>query len=135
MTATGEVLGDARDTRWPRACIEHAAYRDLWRTLVEGCAKRFRDHPAVILWDVHNEPSHVCYCRLCQSLFKEYLIRHYGNLDQINAAWNTHFASLDQCAQRPQERPGVEARSKAILERGGCSKPKDSLLFSMKGWR
>ena len=103
VTASGEVLGGHRDTRWPRACIEHDPYRDLWKALVEGSAKRFKNHPAIIVWDIHNEPSHICYCLLCRKLFKEHLVRRYGTVEQVNAAWKTSFANLDDCAQRPPE--------------------------------
>jgi len=103
VTAKGEVLGNARDTRWPRACIEHPAYRELWRNVVEESARRFKDHPAILGWDIHNEPFNVCYNDLCKRLFREHLQQKYRNVEKANEAWGTTHKTLDECAQPPHE--------------------------------
>jgi len=101
VTTKGEVLGSPRDRRWPRACIEHEAYRKLWRELLSGSAQRFKDHPAIVLWDAHNEPSHECYCDLSKQNFKAHLETRYGDIGRLNAAWRTDYADFEACTHIP----------------------------------
>ena len=53
----GSILPiDKNDLRWQRVCIDHPAYRQNRNRIIEECVSRFKNHPAVIVWDVHNEP-------------------------------------------------------------------------------
>ncbi len=100
------VLGDGRrfprdelDYSWPRACVHHPAFRSQWRDFFDACARRFRDHPSIIAWDVHNEPSlSGCYCDNTLRLYRESLAREFGEVDAYNRAYGASFAAWDEAA-------------------------------------
>ncbi len=56
-----EIPPDELDYRWPRACIHHPEFRRQREDSLDACARQFKTHPAVIAWDVHNEPSGTIY--------------------------------------------------------------------------
>jgi len=87
----GTVLGGAsRQTYCPHA----PEYRAACARIAEQLAARYANHPAVVLWHIHNEYGcHVseCYCPYSVAAFQGWLEARYGTLDALNAAWGTAF--------------------------------------------
>ena len=57
-------------------------------------ATRYGEHPALVLWHVHNEyGGHVpaCYCDVSAEAFRGWLRDRYGDLGALNEAWGTTF--------------------------------------------
>lgn len=106
VTAEGETLGSPRDRRWPRVCIEHPAFRAAWRKLLDASARHFHDHPAVILWDVHNEPKYVCFCARSRANFAAFLEARYGSVAALNSAWGSDHPDFDACTAAPSKSEG-----------------------------
>ncbi|MGQ9680971.1 MAG: beta-galactosidase [Anaerolineae bacterium] len=78
-------------------CLVSAAYREHSRRIVRAMAGHYRDHPAVVGWQIDNEfgchNSARCYCPACQQAFRAWLRDRYGTLDALNEAWGTVFWS------------------------------------------
>lgn len=77
-------------------CPSSAAYRQAAAALTTAIAERYADHPAVVMWHVHNEygcHNAVCYCDASAAAFRVWLQRRYGDLSELNAAWGTAFWS------------------------------------------
>jgi beta-galactosidase len=91
VTREGKVLGGgSRQTYCPHA----PEYRAACARIAEQLAARYANHPAVVLWHIHNEYGcHVseCYCDASVAAFQEWLATRYGTLDALNAAWGTAF--------------------------------------------
>jgi hypothetical protein len=66
------------------------AYRDHTRRIVEAMAERYREHPAVIGWQIDNEFGDRDYDA---PAFRRWLRRRFGTLDVINERWGTAFWS------------------------------------------
>jgi len=66
------------------------AYRDHTRRIVEAMAERYREHPAVIGWQIDNEFGDRDYDA---PAFRRWLRRRFGSLDAINERWGTAFWS------------------------------------------
>lgn len=69
-------------------------YRDACVRIASRLAERYADHPAVVLWHVHNEyGAPVCEDFSPHALvaFRAWLADRYGDLDGLNAAWGTTF--------------------------------------------
>ncbi len=84
------------DFRWQRACINHPEYRRQRDQLLADCAARFSSHPAVIDWDVHNEPSigpgdHSCYNPHTVARYQADLAARFSSIEQLNQRWDTSF--------------------------------------------
>ncbi len=98
-----EILAvDAAGHRQPygtrrHTCPTSAAYRHEARRIVAALVTRYGDHPAVVAWQVDNEPgnhdSARCWCDQCQAAFVGWLEERYGTIDALNQAWGTIFWS------------------------------------------
>jgi beta-galactosidase len=77
-------------------CPSSPAYREAIQRLVTQLARRYGEHPALLLWHINNEYGcHVaeCFCDESARAFREWLRRRYGTLEALNAAWGTAFWS------------------------------------------
>ena len=57
---------------------------------------RYGNHPAVIGWQIDNEPGHygvVDYSENAQAKFRVWLQKKYGTIDKLNDTWGTSFWS------------------------------------------
>ncbi|GII77154.1 beta-galactosidase [Sphaerisporangium rufum] len=76
------------------ACSSSPAFREAGARLVRALATRYRDHPAVVMWHVHNEygaPLGECYCEHSVAAFRAWLRRAYRDIAALNDAWGTVF--------------------------------------------
>ncbi len=69
-------------------------YRAAAVRIATALAQRYGDHPAVVMWHVHNEygvPVGEDYSAHSVSAWRLWLQERYGTLDALNAAWGTAF--------------------------------------------
>lgn len=79
-----------------RGMASHSApaYRAASVRIATELAKRYGDHPAVVLWHVHNEygvPVGEDFSPHAVREWRRWLEHRYGTLDALNAAWGTAF--------------------------------------------
>lgn len=75
-------------------CRTSPVYREKCVAMNTLLAKRYKDHPALILWHVSNEyNASRCYCEHCLGAFRDWLKARYGDLDSLNKAWWSTFWS------------------------------------------
>ncbi|AYF97809.1 beta-galactosidase [Protaetiibacter intestinalis] len=70
------------------------AYRAASVRIATELAKRYAEHPAVVMWHVHNEygvPVGEDYSEQSAVAFRRWLEERYGDLDGLNRAWGTAF--------------------------------------------
>lgn len=72
-------------------CPNSPEYRKASRRIAEEMAKRYKEHPALVLWHVNNEYGTLCYCENCAKEFRLWLQKKYGTLENLNEKWNTCF--------------------------------------------
>ncbi|HEY0168049.1 MAG TPA: beta-galactosidase [Jatrophihabitans sp.] len=77
-------------------CPSSPDYRRAAGALTRALAERYGQHPAVLMWHVHNEygchNAH-CYCDVSAVAFRDWLRQRYSTLDELNDAWGTAFWS------------------------------------------
>ncbi len=77
-------------------CPSSPDYRRAAAALTTAIVRRYGEHPAVVLWHVHNEygchNAH-CFCDVSAEAFRRWLQRRYGGLTELNASWATTFWS------------------------------------------
>ncbi|WP_420113608.1 beta-galactosidase [Pseudactinotalea sp.] len=69
-------------------------YRRAAIGIADALARRYGDHPAVVLWHVHNEygaPVGEDYSEHAVREFRRWLQERYGSLEALNHAWGTAF--------------------------------------------
>lgn len=93
------VTRDGR-TLWPGGrqayCPSSPAYRAAAVALTEQLARRYAEHPALVMWHSNNEYGcHVsrCWCDVSAAAFRGWLQARYATLDALNEAWGTAFWS------------------------------------------
>lgn len=75
-------------------CFTSPAYRKKVWDMNQQLAKRFENHPAVIMWHISNEYGGECHCPLCQDAFRNYLKdKYHDDIELLNRQWNTAFWS------------------------------------------
>ncbi|WP_440072604.1 beta-galactosidase [Streptosporangium sp. OZ121] len=74
-------------------CVHAPAYRAASVRVAGALAERYRDHPALAMWHVHNEYGTACHCEHAASAFRTWLRARHGTLDALNDAWTTSFWS------------------------------------------
>lgn len=83
------LIHGSRDTYNPAA----PAYREAARRITRVLAGRYGNHPALVMWHLHNEYGTVSYGPVSDAEFRIWLRRKYHDLDTLNSAWNTTFWS------------------------------------------
>jgi beta-galactosidase len=91
VTREGVTLGFGS-----RGMASHSSpeYRAAVAGIAGALAERYGKHPAVVMWHVHNEygvPVGEDYSERSVRVFRTWLERKYGTLDELNRAWGTTF--------------------------------------------
>ncbi len=79
-----------------RGMASHASpvYRVAIARMAAALATRYADHPAVVMWHVHNEygvPVGEDFGPQAVEAWRTWLRARYGTLEELNAAWGTAF--------------------------------------------
>ncbi|MER5619867.1 beta-galactosidase [Streptosporangium sp. NPDC002544] len=74
-------------------CVHSPAYRAACAGIARTLAERYRDHPALAMWHVHNEYGTTCHCDHAADAFRIWLRARHGTLEALNDAWTTSFWS------------------------------------------
>ncbi|TWJ07676.1 beta-galactosidase [Stackebrandtia albiflava] len=85
-------------------CVAAPAFRTVSARLTRELAARYRHHPALTMWTVHNGYRTVCHCPHVARTFQEWLRERHGDLDGLNAAWSTSVWG-QHYSDWPQVRP------------------------------
>ncbi|NEB04710.1 beta-galactosidase [Streptomyces sp. SID13726] len=77
-------------------CPSSPEYREAALRIARVLGERYADHPAVVMWHIHNEygcHNAECYCDVSAAAFRRWLRERYGDLATLNDAWGTTFWS------------------------------------------
>lgn len=92
----------------PGPCFHHKQGAEIRRKFIEEAAKRYSDHPALLCWDLWNEPeltcgiardakieNMVCYCDESVSRFREWLKSQF-TLEELNIRWGRNYQEWNE---------------------------------------
>lgn len=97
-------------------CLNHPAAMKHFYAFLQEAVKRYKDHPALEMWNVGSEPEltssmaemrlyagdaskmgdMLCYCDHCRSAFTRWLEQNYTTIGALNASWNRNYASFGE---------------------------------------
>ncbi|NQT29489.1 MAG: beta-galactosidase [Candidatus Saganbacteria bacterium] len=85
----------------PNICKDNPNYRRLAERLTKKLVNRYKNHPALFMWQVDNEPVYppldhttsndFCHCEHSRQTFVAWAKKKYGSLKKINQVWGTSF--------------------------------------------
>jgi beta-galactosidase len=91
---------------WPGLCLDNPSVRERAAVVLKGVAERYRRHPALMGYDVWNEPhleptwyypdKLFCYCDASVTRFREWLERRFQDLDTLNRVWARRYSTWDE---------------------------------------
>ena len=102
------------------ACLNHPLYREAMREYVLALGREFKDHPAVIGWQLGNEMEGMInvldYNPACIQAWAEWLKKTYHTSEEFNrrlglVSWGMKVRSLNEI---PQPGEGVEEGGKQL---------------------
>ena len=75
-------------------CMQSPEFRERVKAIDTALAKRFANHPGMLMWHISNELGGYCYCDTCKKKWQEWLAEQYDHdIEKLNAAWWTGFWS------------------------------------------
>ena len=92
----------------PGPCYNHPGALAERQQFVAASVEHFRQHPALQMWDVWNEPelcfpqrtpdmhTLACYCPHCARRFRDWLSFKYGSLERLNTVWGRCYETWPQ---------------------------------------
>ena len=86
-------------------CLDSPTSRELVGTFLKELAGRYRDHPALLGYDVWNECGYspdICYCDHTAARFRKWLREKYGDLAALGRTWNRYSYSEWDDVQIPR---------------------------------
>ncbi|KPJ64746.1 hypothetical protein AMJ44_12170, partial [candidate division WOR-1 bacterium DG_54_3] len=85
----------------PNICKDNPHYRKLAERLVRKMVTRYHKHPALLLWQVDNEPVYppldhttnkdFCHCQHTRKAFIDWAKNKHGTIKKLNEVWGTKF--------------------------------------------
>jgi len=85
----------------PNVCKDHPAYKALAGRMAEKLAARYYNHPALLYWQLDNEPVYppldatalkdYCHCPHTRKAFVAWAKKKYGSLEKLNEVWGAKF--------------------------------------------
>jgi len=92
-------------------CFSHEGYQRECVRIVTALAERFGTHEAVVGWQIDNEYGCHDTARSWSAPalkgFRQWLLRRYGTVDRLNAAWGNVFWSMEYPDFASVELPGL----------------------------
>ncbi|RED85559.1 beta-galactosidase [Cohnella phaseoli] len=93
----------------PGPCYHHGQAQAEKDRFLEAAVLAFKDHPALWVWDLWNEPelttgikrsltfdNQVCYCEHSLTAFGGWLEQKYGTLEAFNEKWQRNYADWSE---------------------------------------
>lgn len=92
----------------PGPCYSHPEMLFARQNFTRAALQHFKSHPALLMWDVWNEPENdltrrspdmthlLCYCGECAADFREYLLNKYKYIENLNQIWGRCYLNFDE---------------------------------------
>lgn len=112
ITADGKIVepisvGHRQIGGFPGTCYNHTEAFDMRMEFLRATVERYKNHPALDMWDVWNEPEQcgpnrypkeetlTCFCDNCKRKFIQYLQTKYENIDTLNDVWGKCYNAFE----------------------------------------
>lgn len=94
---------------YPGPCYAHKLMTEKRQRFARAAYAHFKNAPALIAWDVWNEPERdastrsatgengpaLCFCQSCQAGFRDFCRGKYASIGRLNRIWGRCYTSFD----------------------------------------
>ena len=109
QAVTQTAVGHRQLGGFPGTCYNHKESYEYRKQFMTEVVKRYKDNPAMYMWDVWNEPEQcgthryinekpdevTCYCDNCRNKFILWLRGKYNTIEELNRVWGRVYNSFD----------------------------------------
>ena len=94
---------------YPGPCYNHPEMLAYRQNFFKAALEHFRQFPALLAWDVWNEPERhlgrrgskenehlLCYCHNCRRKFIQAMEKKYVSIDKLNVRWGRCYSDFDE---------------------------------------
>ncbi len=85
-------------------CLDTPVGKELIQSFLTALASRYKDHPALLGYDVWNECNYshsYCFCEDTKQAYRAWLKKKYGDIDALRKAWYRYSLSGWEDVQPP----------------------------------
>lgn len=85
----------------PNICRDSDIYKTLAQRYIMNMVNRYKNHPALLAWQVDNEPTYppldstthedFCHCEHTQKKFVDWAKKRYKTIEEANRVWGSRF--------------------------------------------
>ncbi len=89
----------------PNICRDSPAFRRLAERYIKNIVKKYSKHPALLFWQIDNEPTYppldsttssdFCHCEATRKAFIEWAKEKYKTIENLNKVWGTSFWTVE----------------------------------------
>jgi len=81
-------------------CFNHPRVQEQVKWYFATGVRRYQHHPALLGWNVWDEPHFVCYCAHTVDAYRRWLVAKYRTLAALNDSWDTTYTEWHQVDPR-----------------------------------
>lgn len=104
-----------------QACLNSPVYQEKSNLITTKMVLAYREHPAVIAWQIDNELGHEtsdwCYCNNCEHEFQSYLQDEFKTIEVLNYRLGTVFWSqtYNDFSEIELPKPTIPAKNPGLM--------------------
>ena len=87
-------------------CLDNPKSREYAGKFLCALAQRYKDHPAMLGYDIWNECNYaenICCCPYTLKVYQQWLERKYGNIQTLNKIWHRYsYTNFSQIGPPPE---------------------------------
>src|SRR6185437_1221334 len=93
-----QIGGSSATGGFPGLCLDNPEVKALAERFLTTLIERYRNHPALLGWDLWNETTYdggrpqrmYCYCEESKKKLREWLNVRYGSLEKVRKTWQRY---------------------------------------------
>ena len=108
------ISGSSDTGGFPGLCLDNAEVKQLAERFLTTLIERYRNHPALLGWDLWNETTYeggnpqkmYCFCEASKGKLREWLNVKYGSIEKVRKNWQRYSLATWEDLEPPRNFSG-----------------------------
>jgi beta-galactosidase len=109
-----QISGSSDTGGFPGLCLDNPEVKALAERFLTTLIERYRNHPALLGWDLWNETTYeggrpqkmYCFCEASKKKLREWLNVRYGSLEKVRKVWQRYSLETWEDLEPPRNFSG-----------------------------